>query len=205
MLKIQPNSRQVPKVQQYTADKKYNDLLYGVLQEMSYVEVINRVSNRYVDKRSINFQRIAEKIGVTRQTASSKFKNLLMMGLITECELPNNQKRYRLEALDASVASLVPVETLRKLTNTLSQHCISIYVYLMNRYIACGEQSYIVTLNQMKTFIGVATTTCSNNIVISDILEILGRLGLVVWRYDQSKVDTTNIRVLQVRNALPPL
>ena len=39
MLQRQADSRQIPKVKAYTANKKYNDLLYGVLQEMSELEM----------------------------------------------------------------------------------------------------------------------------------------------------------------------
>ena len=47
-MKIQSNSRQIPDTDIYTADKKYCDLLYGVLQEMSYSETIGGVTTRYV-------------------------------------------------------------------------------------------------------------------------------------------------------------
>ena len=50
-MKIEPNSRQVPSIEKYTADKKYCDLLYGVLQEMSYSEKIGDELIRYVNKK----------------------------------------------------------------------------------------------------------------------------------------------------------
>lgn len=79
-------------------------------------------------------------------------------------------KRYILNELDTTVASLVPLETLRKINNALSQHAISLFVYLMNRYIANGKKEFVATMSQMKDFIGVATATSSNNNIITDIL-----------------------------------
>ena len=74
MLKIQPNSRQIPSNELYTADKKYNDLLYGTLQEMSYIGDENI---RYVNKSDISYVKLAQKLNLTRQTVSTRFKHLL--------------------------------------------------------------------------------------------------------------------------------
>ena len=196
MLKIQSNSRQVPSVKQYTADKKYHDLLYGVLQEMSYID---GDMSRYVDKQNINYSSLGERIGVTRQTASSKFKNLVSIGLITYIE---KDKRYRLNFLDAKVCSLVPFETLRAINNSLSENAISIYVYLLKRYIANNEQKYVVTMQQMKNFIGVSDSTTSNNYIINDILNILKLIGLIDVELKMEN-DKWHIVVKKVGNTLP--
>ena len=90
MLKIQPNSRQIPSNELYTADKKYNDLLYGILQEMSYVGDENI---RYVNKSDISYVKLAKKLNLTRQTVSTRFKHLLEIGLINYDEA---NKRYQL-------------------------------------------------------------------------------------------------------------
>jgi GTP-sensing pleiotropic transcriptional regulator CodY len=116
-LKIEKDSRQVPKIEKYTADKKYNDLLYSFLQAMSYSETINGETNRYVNKEDVVFSRLADQVGLTRQVVSTKFKNLVKIGLV---ELIEEEKRYKLSYLDDSVAMLIPVETLRKINNALS-------------------------------------------------------------------------------------
>ena len=156
MLVIQNNSRQVPSIERYTADKKYSDLLYGILQEMSYSEVINENITRYVDKKDIVFSKLADRIDLTRQVVSTKFKNLIKLGLI---EYIDNERRYKLNYLDKSVSALVPFETLRKLNNTLSQNSISLFVYLLKRYIANNQKEFIVTMGQMKRFIGIASNS----------------------------------------------
>ena len=139
---------------------------------------MNKVSKRYVDKKDVNFSKLCEEIGVSRQTVAKKFENLIAIGLIEE-DTSSKKKRYILNTLDSSVASLVPFETLRKINHALSQYAISLFVYLLNRYIANGENGFIVTLAQMKTFIGIATTTSNNNVIVTDILEILRLIGLV--------------------------
>jgi hypothetical protein len=176
MLKVQTNSRQIPSIKQYTADKKYSDLIYGVLQEMSDVEEIDGVKKRFVDKKQVSFASLESRLGIARQTISTKFKNLIKLGLIEEDAAA---KRYWLKYLDKSICSLVPFETLRKLNNTLSNNAISLFVYLLNRYIANGEKEYCATMAQMKEFIGIATSTTSNNDVINDILQVLTLLGLM--------------------------
>jgi predicted transcriptional regulator len=199
MLKIQPNSRQVPSIQTYTADKKYHDLLYGLLQVMSYSEKLpgDSIASRYVDKKDISFQSMAEQIGLTRQTTSTKFKNLISLGLIEE---DKDRKRYKLMYLDNSIATLVPFETLSKLNNSLNHNAISIYVYLLKRYIAAGEKEFCYTRNQLKSFCGLAQNTNNNDNIINDILDVLILLGLIERRYEQTETNKTLTYITCVRN-----
>ena len=197
MLEIKANSRQVPSVEVYTADKKYCDLLYGVLQEMSYLEKIGDTANRYVNKSDFTFESLGDRIGLKRAAASTKFKNLISLGLIEYIE---EEKRYKLNYLDKSVSSLIPYETLRKLNNALSHNSISLFVYLLKRYIANNEKEYPVTMAQMKKFVGIATTTTSNNEVIIDILDVLSLLGLVTYENRQIEKDKTVIYIVKMSN-----
>lgn len=199
MLEIKANSRQVPSVEVYTADKKYCDLLYGVLQEMSYLEKIDDTANRYVNKSDFTFESLGDRIGLKRAAASTKFKNLIGLGLIEYIE---EEKRYKLNYLDKSVSSLIPYETLRKLNNALSHNSISLFVYLLKRYIANNEKEYPVTMAQMKKFVGIATTTTSNNEVIIDILDVLSLLGLVTYENRQIEKDKTVIYIVKMSNVV---
>lgn len=199
MLEIKANSRQIPSIEKYTADKKYCDLLYGVLQEMSYLEKINNESIRYVDKNSFSFEMLGDRIGLKRATTSTKFKNLVSLGLIEYIE---EEKRYKLNYLDKSISSLIPYETLRKLNNSLNHNAISIFVYLLKRYIANGEKEYPVTMSQMKKFIGIATTTTSNNEVIDDILEVLSLLGLVEYELRFIEKNKSVIFIIKMNNVI---
>ena len=198
-MKIEENSRQIPSIERYTADKKYCDLLYGLLQELSYSETIGNITQRYVDKNSFSYETLGERIGLKRVTASTKFKNLISLGLVIE--IPE-EKRYKLNYLDRTVASLIPYETLRKMNNGLNHNSISLFVYLLKRYIANDEQPYIVTMWQMKKFIGMATSTSSNNEVIIDILNILKKLGLVDYEYKQTEKEKTNLIITKMNNKI---
>ena len=192
-MQVQKNSRQIPSIERYTADKKYNDLLYGILQEISYREE----NVRYVDKKDINYSTLSSRVGLTRQTVSTKFKNLIKIGLVEYIEA---ESRYKLNYLDRSLCSLVPYDTLRAINNALSQNAISVFVYLLKRFIANNEKPYIVTMTQMKKFVGIATTTSSNNVIIGDILHILSLIGLLDYRIVNVNRDKTNIIVNCVRN-----
>ena len=199
-MNIQSNSRQVPSIETYTADKQFNDLLYGLIQERSYVEIINGVTYRYIDP--LSQQEIADLLDTTRQTAGKRFKHLVELGLLEEDQTKGKRKRYKVNTLDSNVASLIPFETLRKINVSLSRYAISIYVYLMNRFIANGEEPFYPTMKQMKMFIGIAYSTTSNNYIITDILHILSLIGLVEWDYDQIEDDKTLIRIDDVSNTI---
>ena len=203
-MKIEPNSRQVPSIEKYTANKKYCDLLYGVLQEMSYGEKLPGEDNvtRYVNKKDFSFETLGAKIGLARATTSKYFKNLISLGLIEE---DKDNKRYKLIYLDKSIATLIPFETLRKINNSLNHNSISIYVYLLKRYIAAGEQEFVYTRRQLKGFCGLAIDTNANDNVISDILEVLEWLGLIERKYVQAEDNRTLTYITKVRNQIKEL
>ena len=139
--------------------------MYSYLQYISVYE--NNI--RYVNKQDINFSKLAEKFGLTRQTVSTKFKNLKEMGLIKE----RNDKSYEIIVLEDNVATLVPYDTLGLLVNALSENAISTYVYLLKLYWANNQQPVQFTLEQIKRHIGICSTTRSNNDIITDILFVL--------------------------------
>ena len=88
------------------------------------------------------------------------------------------------------------------MNNGLNHNSISLFVYLLKRYIANNEQPYIVTMWQMKKFIGMATSTSSNNEVIIDILNILKKLGLVDYEYRQTEKEKTNLIIIKMNNKI---
>jgi DNA-binding transcriptional ArsR family regulator len=69
---------------------------------------------------------------LSRQTVSTKFKNLRELGLVEEM----NKDSYKLVELNANLASLVPYNTLKLITDTLNENSISTYIYLLNCYYA---------------------------------------------------------------------
>lgn len=199
MLKIQPDSRQVPSVRMYTANKKYYDLLYGVLQEISYLDyTFDGLQRRFINKKDIKFTDLANRVGLTRQSASTKFKNLISLGLV---EFVEDENRYILNSLDSSEASLIPFSTLRQLNNSLNQNSISIYVYILKLYFANGQKPFGITLNQLKIFVGLSEKSRSNSEIIKDILNTLILLGLIELEIKYFD-DKTHIIITKVNNVI---
>lgn len=175
MLKVQPNSRQMPKAKTICSNKKYYDILYAYLQCISQRD--EETNKRYFYKKDINFSKLGEIFGLSRQTVSTKFKNLKELGLIEE----NGSEIYFLIELSTDLASLIPYNTLKLLTDTLSENAISAYIYLLNCYYGNDCRPFQFSLDQVKTYIGISTATRSNNDVITNILYVLEKLGLIKY------------------------
>ncbi len=114
---------------------------------------------------------------MSRQTVSTKFKNLKELGLVNE--LANGD--YELRILEKELAFLVPYDTLKLITDALSENSVSTYVYLLNRYWANEGKPFQFTLEQIKSHIGICTTTRSNDNVITNILFVLEKIGLIKY------------------------
>lgn len=172
-------SRQVPKIKKIVADKKYHDILYSYLQSQSKWD--GEIGHpRYVDKKVINFSKIGKVLGISRQTASKRFQNLITLGLISE--EPNDKGDYILSLLPTDVAALIPEKTLNLLVDTLSENSISTYIYLLRRYIANNERPFQFSVDDIKNFIGISTATRSNNEVVDNILYVLQKIDLIKYR-----------------------
>ena len=81
-------------------------------------------------KKDIKFTKLADVFNLTRQTISTKFKNLITLGLIVDSGVDT----YDLIKLDNDVAWLVQYDLLKLMTDALSENAISVYTYLGNRY-----------------------------------------------------------------------
>ena len=216
-MQIKKNSRQMPSAPSITREKDYCDLLYAWLQCHSERDSCDPENRRRIEKRTVNWCAIerdftrevtdddgnmtAEKV-MTRKTIAKYFEHLKNKGLIVEDE---KQKCYYLKNLDTHEANLIEYNTLTKLMNVFSKNSISIYIYLFNRYCANGYQPFVATHRQIKEFIGVATSTTSNNLIISDTIEILKRLGLLDTKIMIAEDHKTLVEVQWVKNELPKL
>lgn len=103
-----------------------------------------------------------------RRTVASYVRKLTELGLLTE-----GVSEYTLQKLEPCAATLVPFITLREIQNALHKNSVSIFVYLLNRFIANQSQAFMVTYVELKKYIGISTSTASNNVVIADILKVL--------------------------------
>ena len=62
----------------------------------------------------------------------------------------NQDGRYELNILPVEVASLIPEPTLKLIIDTLSEHCMSTYIYLLLRYYANNEKPFTFSLKEVK-------------------------------------------------------
>lgn len=153
---------------------------------------------RLVPKRLTTFVRLAEVLQLSRQTISTRFKNLQELGLIVD--YAEDDEYYELIDLDPAYAALIPNETIKLLVDALNDRCISTYVYFFIRYYANGCAPFVFTFGQLKTFLGLSVKTQSNDDVVVNLLYVLGRLGLI--GYTKTKSDgKTLYRVDYVRQS----
>lgn len=210
-MEIKKNSRQMPSTSAVVKQKDYSDLLYAWLQCNSERE--NPASpRRRIEKSKVKWTAIeqdftrtladgkTEKV-MSRKTIAKYFAHLIEQNLVSEGE----DGYFYLTVLEASEANLIEYNTLSKLMNVLQKNSISIYVYLFNRYCANGYTPFIATIKQIKDFIGIATSTTSNNLIVSDTIDILKRLGLLdVKLITEEETNKTYLEFQWIKNELPP-
>ena len=146
--------------------------------------------NRYFYKKDINFSKLADVFNLSRQTISTKFKNLKEMGLIEEVD----KKSYKLIELEIDIAALVPYDTLKLMVDTLNENTISVYIYLLNYYCANGCKPFQFTLDRIKAYIGLSTSTRSNNDIVTNILYVLEKIGLIKYTLTAMKQENDNFQ-----------
>ena len=209
-MEIKKNSRQMPSASMIVREKDYCDLLYAWLQCNSERENVMSTQRR-IEKKKIKWAAIerdftrtltdgsVEKV-MSRKTIAKYFNHLMDKGLISEGE----DDYYYLTVLDASEANLIECITLSKLMNVLQKNSINIYIYLFNRFYANGCEPFIATMKQIKDYIGIATSTTSNNLMVSDTIEILKRLGLLDMEveYDAAEMKSY-MKFIWINNRLP--
>lgn len=209
-MNMKNDSRQMPSTSYITREKDYCDLLYAWIQCNSERVAIDS-RDRRIHKSKIKWTQI-EKDFTRRDSEGKEYKVMgrktiaKYFGYLEEKGLIKleDDDYYYLRLLDQSEANLIEYKTLMKLMNVLQKNSISIYIYLFNRYWANGRQPFIATIKNIKDYIGIATSTTSNNAIVDDTIEILKRLGLldyeIVWQDGKSL-----LQFKWVKNALPDI
>lgn len=173
MMKPLPNSRQIPTDEEITSQKTYFDKLYGYLQAIS--EKDEASGQRFFRKPS--YKEIHETILVSEDTIAKHFKELESSGLIIKSSL--QKKIYFLKCFPSNEAYLIPKETIHYLACTQKQHTITIYVYLLRRFVANKEKEFMFTIDNLKNICGECITSRANNDKYRFILSTLRDIGLI--------------------------
>lgn len=193
-MKIEKNSRQIPKKESIVSNKNYCDLVYSWFQCESVR--LDESEERQVAFGQVNYSAMSKVLGMDRRVVSKYVNKLCEMGLLEKDDFHNV---YVVKTLDKDSAALVPYVTLREIQNTLHRNSVSIYVHLLNEWFKHGMKEFTITYNELKAFIGIATTTSANNIVVKDILKVLGLLHLVTSvEIDENKM----ISIVNVSNCI---
>lgn len=181
-MEIQHNSRQIPSNEKYTANKKYSDLVYGYLQQKSVLD--ESLGLRYLPKKEVKYTQMAEDLGLSRQTASRKFNNLIEQDLVYYDE---GNKRYILTKLEADLAALLPCDTVRILCVNLQERSLSILAYLIKTYFQHGQRPCEINIDVIKNHVGLNVDNRGrNNEVIKDIFLLLKKLGLIEYHTEKT-------------------
>lgn len=206
---IKKNSRQMPSTTSIVREKDYCDLLYAWLQCNSERENVN-TSRRRIEKKKVKWASIERDFtrelsdgtiekAMSRKTIAKYFAYLLDSKLVSD----EGDDYYYLTVLDGSEANLIEYNTLLKMMNVFQKNSINIYIYLFNKYYTSSFQPFIATFRQIKEYIGIATTTTSNNAIIDDTIDILKRLGLLDYKIKVLEDNKTCLEFLWVKNELP--
>ena len=207
-MEIAKNSRQMPSMKSIVKEKNYCDLLYAWVQcnsERIGPDLVGRrIAKDMIKWTSIekDFTRVlldgtVEKV-MNRKTIAKYFDSLIQMKLIEYCE---EDGYYYLTVLENGEASLIEYNTLMKMMNVFQKNSISIYIYLFNRYYANGCSPFIATIRQIKEYIGIATSTTSNNAIVDDTIEMLQKLGLLSYQVIRQD-EKTMLQFKWVKNKL---
>ena len=195
-MQIITNSRQVPKEKTIILNNGYCDVIYGYLQIISQWDG-DKSSLRYIPKRGFTMTGAADDCGVSRATFSKYFKAMLdtpeNVTAGNPILLKEKSDRYELLVLDQTLAMLVPYKTLVALVSALNSRAISIYVYLLNRYLATlasGSKTFVFTIDSLKAVVGLSNKNRGkSNEVIKGILTVLHKLGLLQWKEVTESID----------------
>lgn len=164
--------RQVVSDMSITSSKSYNDFLYGWLVLNAHME--DGVA--YLWKRDFVLSKMEKELGITRKTLSKQFSFLVKEGLIQE-----EDDRWVITPLGKK-GFWIEVDKLRRLIEIRQPYAITVYVYLMQNHWGVqqsGRNKVPILLDKIKAYIGLATTTRSNNKVITNLFDEFSAQGLL--------------------------
>lgn len=166
-------------------DKKVNDILYGYLQTISF---INENKERFVInddfENQIHIVRDLMDIS-TNKTVKNQLKNLIKLGLVvegtTKDKKGNEIKCLYLPMIDGDLFKLIPLETLKFLISTKNKFGVKVYVYLLNKFQwkQKNNETYEFSKKELLKLVGWKGTNQMEWDIMNNILLDLKNNGLI--------------------------
>ena len=109
---------------------------------------------------------------------------------------------YELVVLDSNIATLLPINTVRVLVNTLKERSLSVLAILIKIWYKNEEKSGPFSLSYVKAILGLSTKNKgASNQTILDILFVLKKLDLIEY-HAQMEGNKTKYYLDSVNNTL---
>lgn len=163
-------------------NKNFCDLLYLILLSLSDWDG----ENRYVKKKNFTKAQLAKICGISPNTMTKKFKELLSA---EEGKIPFLvEEKDRYVFTDRAAFILVPAETIEWLLiyNQIPEDTFKIYAYLANKFFfEHQEKSFGFTITELLNVLGYNTTAHNNKKIVAK-LELLYGIGMLDYEFATS-------------------
>lgn len=163
-------------------NKNFCDLLYLILLSLSDWDG----ENRYVKKKNFTKGQLAKICGVSPNTMTKKFKELLST---EEGKIPFLvEEKDRYVFTDRAAFILVPAETIEWLLiyNQIPEDTFKIYAYLANKFFfEYQEKSFGFTITELLNVLGYNTSAHNNKKIVAK-LELLYGIGMLDYEFAAS-------------------
>lgn len=163
-------------------NKSFCDLLYLILLSLSDWDG----ENRFVRKKNFTKAQLAKICGITPNTMTKKFKELLVD---EEGKVPFLiEEKDRYVFTDRAAFILVPAETIEWLLiyNQIPEDTFKIYAYLANKFFfEHREKSFGFTITELLDVLGYNTDAHNNKKIVAK-LELLYGIGMLDYEFAAS-------------------
>lgn len=171
---------------------KPNDVLYGYLQMISYVDGEGK---RFVYKKDYSHTEVEKHFGYDlegkalfpKKNVERAFKVLIQYGYVRETKVvglkDNLVKAYELPYDVDRLFQYVDLETLRFLLDTVNPNVIKVYIFFKYKYFCFGNKFIFTKQMLLEECFGLASTTKhkGNMEKLDNIMKALKLFGLIDW------------------------
>lgn len=197
--------RRMPTDAKYLSNKNLNDVVYGYLQSISYIGIVNDETIRFVYSKNINKSKIADQLRISRPSINKYFKKLTQYGFLREIKVMDNYGRLvNAIQLPETSKQFIPIklDTLTFLLSASNANVIKIYTYLKMRYSYKKRNNnghYQFTYLEISSVIGYSYQD-KNNKQIQSILKALTLFGLIECEWNNAIGEKSLFKLIKVND-----